>query len=90
MQSVKKKVSIKTEVLPEQKEQLQRNAAKFGYSISEYARMKLMDDTIGKEEMIRQISRTLIACYQLAEQIPDEALCTEMKERLSQLWQCLK
>ena len=42
------KTHVKAELLPEQKEQLKQRAEKMNYSLSEYIRLRIMDETEGK------------------------------------------
>lgn len=86
----KNKVYVKAELLPEQKEQLQQRAREMGYSVSEYVRLTALDTKQGKEEVTRKASRHIPRCYHLIEKIEDEAIREELKEEMSQLWQCLK
>ena len=88
--SKKNKAYVKAELLPEQKEQIQQRAREMGYKDSEFIRMKLMDDTQGKEEMIRNLSRRIPSLYRLTEQIENEVIQEQFSKELSQLWQCLK
>ena len=84
------KVYVKAELLPEQKERLHQRAKEMGYSDSEFIRMKVLDDTQGKEEMIRNASRHLPSLYHLTEQVENEVIQEELSKKVSQLWQCLK
>ena len=84
------KTCVKAELLPEQKEQLRQKAEKMKYSLSEYIRLRIMDETEGKEEMIRKASRHIPRCYHFIEQVKDDAIRVALKEEMCQLWQCLK
>ena len=78
--------TIKFGVTLEQKADIESCANAMGFSTSEYIRMKVLDSTQGKDEIMRLIIRVLPQMCEAAKKLDDPNLTKEMNE----LWQSLK